>query len=122
MPDPGRWSQLFELICADRRETDIAARLGDGLFAILLLDTNEDGAKAYSRKIVRQAKGMAVSTIAQTHPGHLFANLVSGEPDPSEFQTVLVDEGTAPKGRRSVPAALSAAKERWLGILGIALD
>ncbi len=117
----GNMTRFYEVVCANRREIDIPAEFGD-LVAILLPETNEEGAKAFTRKILAHAADFRVSAIAQTYPGHLFDNLLSGErplPDPRRF---AVHDSPTPQRSHAIPKALSAAKQRWLGKLRLAFD
>ena len=117
----GNMKRFYELVRANRREIDIPAELGD-LVAILLPETNEEGANAFARKILAHAADLRVSAIAQAYPGHLFDNLLSGErplPDPGRF---AANDSPTPQRSNSIPKALSSAKARWLGKLRLALD
>jgi len=118
-PDHGKIRRFYEMIYRISRETDIPARFGVDLIAILLLDTNEDGAKTFTQRILGHAKELAVSTIAQTYPGHLFDNLLSGNDDPKGRDSSVVEDSTVPGHPVFVPATPLVAKEKWSEMLGI---
>lgn len=117
----GNMTRFYETVRANRREIDIPAALGD-LVAILLPETNEEGAKAFTRKILAHATDLRVSAIAQAYPGHLFDNLLSGEPPLPDPRRFAVHDSPTPQRSHAIPKALSAAKKRWLGKLRLALD
>jgi len=109
-------SRLQETILAHSRATDIPARIGDDLIAVLLLDTNCDGAKVFARKILAHSAGMTISTIEQTYPDQLLDNLASDCPDPRDPRSPVVAHPTSSGRKRFLPAALSAATLRWRGM------
>ena len=118
-PELGKIRRFYELIYRKCRETDVPARIGEHLIAILLLDTNADGAEVFTRRMLGHAKELAVSTIAQTYPDHLFDNFVSGIEDPSDPFPFVPDNSTAKGRQQFIPAALSVAKEGWSGLLRV---
>ena len=114
--------RLVETVRGNRRETDIPALFGSDLVAIMLLDTGNEGAHVFMHKILAQTGDLPVAAIVQTFPDHLFDNLVSGAQELRSADAFLVDHATATIRIDSVSALLTAAKVKWMGILGLALD
>jgi len=72
----GQWMRLWDVVRRRKRETDIVGHVGHNLAAALLVDTDEAGAQAFMRDILARAGALQVTSAAQAHPGHLFANLM----------------------------------------------
>jgi exopolysaccharide biosynthesis polyprenyl glycosylphosphotransferase len=81
-------TRLFHLLRHTKRETDILGYLCEDKIAILLTDTNEQGAQRLTQKITAQAQGLLFSTELHTYPDQIFESLVAQNqrvPDSSPF-------------------------------------
>src|SRR5262249_25068717 len=74
------------------RETDILGYLGEDHVAILLTDTNEQGAKQLTQKISRRASNVVFSAVTRTYPDQLFDDLASESHGALEPYPVILDE------------------------------
>jgi len=68
-------ARLVDIVCANKRETDFLGCLTGETVAVLLPDTDGEGTACFTRKIVGCAGDLALSTIEQTYPDHLFRTL-----------------------------------------------
>jgi lipopolysaccharide/colanic/teichoic acid biosynthesis glycosyltransferase len=63
-----RLSELIELLCAKKRETDYVGCVGDTLVAVLLPDTTEHGAHRFVAKIQDTSSDSALTSCVETYP------------------------------------------------------
>ena len=82
---------LFEILRKNTRETDIAGYLDDDLVALLLLDTDAQGAQAFTKKLTARLNGLPCTTSAATYPDCLFENLTRGSEDAQNLNPASID-------------------------------
>jgi lipopolysaccharide/colanic/teichoic acid biosynthesis glycosyltransferase len=82
---------LFEILHKNTRETDIAGYLDDDLVALLLLDTDAQGANAFTKKLTKRLNGLRCTTSAATYPDCLFENLTRGSEDTQNLNPASLD-------------------------------
>jgi lipopolysaccharide/colanic/teichoic acid biosynthesis glycosyltransferase len=73
--------ELQEILQRVKRETDVVGSVGGGRVALLLPDTNEQGAKILTERIVSRAGSPGLSVVTASYPNALFDDLLrdSGE-------------------------------------------
>ncbi len=93
-------SLLIERLRRITRETDSIGRVGDHVVAVLCPDTDEVGAKSLINKVDAQIQSLPCAAVAATYPDDLFEQLVRGEHDASNVQSLLISEqaATIPSG------------------------
>jgi lipopolysaccharide/colanic/teichoic acid biosynthesis glycosyltransferase len=70
---------LAKALVGAKRQTDVVGQLGDGLFAVLLPDTNASGAQIFTEKIKKRvAPDLEVPTLTRTYPDEMFESLLAG--------------------------------------------
>jgi GGDEF domain-containing protein len=74
----GRIEELLELLRTSKRETDTLGCLGEDVVALVLPDTNEQGAQAFVRKIVARAEHLHLSSTTATYPDQSLDSLAAG--------------------------------------------
>ena len=89
-------SGLLELLGETKRETDTIGYLGEDRIAVLLPDTNEQGAQRLAQKIVERAKNFPLSTVTRTYPHQLFDNLIAQKQEVRDLYPLLPEEATEP--------------------------
>lgn len=80
----GNVAGLLDVLRTTKRETDILGYLGEDRIAILLPDTNEQGARRLTEKVVTRADKLPLSATTRTYPDQLFDSLMMenrGQPD-----------------------------------------
>lgn len=73
------------------RETDILGYVGQGRIALLLLDTDAEGRKAYVRKLLDGQRDLPVSVLTGTYPDQIFQRLMAENPDHQEPDPFFLD-------------------------------
>jgi exopolysaccharide biosynthesis polyprenyl glycosylphosphotransferase len=80
--------RLLRVLATKKRETDIVGHLSDDLIAVLLPDTDEQGTRVLTQKVVAHLGSGPHSTVVATYPDRLFDDL-TGENrtahDPNPF-------------------------------------
>jgi exopolysaccharide biosynthesis polyprenyl glycosylphosphotransferase len=87
---------VLELLQESKRETDTLGYLGEDRIAILLPDTNEQGAQSLAQKIAHRASNLPLSTVTRTYPDQLFDNLIAEKQEVPEHYPLLPEEATEP--------------------------
>jgi lipopolysaccharide/colanic/teichoic acid biosynthesis glycosyltransferase len=84
----GSVAGLLDVLRTTKRETDILGYLGDHRIAILLPDTNAQGAQCLTEKVVTRADNLPLSATTRTYPDQVFDDLMienhdekPGQPD-----------------------------------------
>lgn len=83
---------LLEVLRNSKRETDILGYLGEDRVAILLPDTNEQGAQRLTQKILDRVSRLPVSTVTRTYPDQLFDNLITENQGLPDVYPFILDE------------------------------
>ncbi len=89
--------KILDVLREDIRETDIVGVMDENMVAVLCPDTDQEGMKAFTRKIA-DACGLPLATSCATYPDQLFETLgqhVAAEPD---LQTYMLSEPTRQHG------------------------
>jgi lipopolysaccharide/colanic/teichoic acid biosynthesis glycosyltransferase len=89
-------TDLLELLSDTKRETDTLGYLGEDRIAILLPDTNEQGAQRLAQKIVHRASNLPLSTVTRTYPDQLFDNLIAQKQEVPDLYPLLPEEAAEP--------------------------
>ena len=89
-------SDLLELLRETKRETDTIGYLGEDRIAVLLPDTNEQGAQRLAQKIVDRTSNLPFSTVTRTYPHQLFDNLIAQKQEVRDLYPLLPEEATEP--------------------------
>ena len=79
--DEGDVGELLDLLLSRKRETDLLGYLSDDAVAVLLPDTNRDGAERLAEKVVKEAGGMSLTVTTRTYPDQLFDSMATENPD-----------------------------------------
>ncbi len=82
---------LAETLGRTKRETDVLGYLGEDLMALLLPDTNEQGALALIRNVEARTGALDYATTVGTYPDQLFENLLAGETSMAETSPLFID-------------------------------
>ncbi|MGB8326148.1 MAG: sugar transferase [Steroidobacteraceae bacterium] len=82
---------LMDLLRGAKRETDFLGYLAGDRVALLLPDTNEEGAHGFTRNVSSRASNLKYSTIVSTYPDEIFASLVHGDRLPPESSPLYID-------------------------------
>jgi exopolysaccharide biosynthesis polyprenyl glycosylphosphotransferase len=78
-----RNEELAHVLIRAKRQTDVGGQLGDGVFAVLLPDTNEAGAKSFADKVRSTLSAEStIRLIIRTYPDQLFDSLLVGTVTP----------------------------------------
>ncbi len=86
-------TDLLELLRDSKRETDTLGYLGEDRVAILLPDTNEQGAQRLAEKIVHRANHhLPISTVTRTYPDQLFDNLIAQKQEVPDLYPLFAEE------------------------------
>jgi lipopolysaccharide/colanic/teichoic acid biosynthesis glycosyltransferase len=89
--------RLVDILCVNKRETDVVGYLNDEVVAVLLTDTSEQGTQRFVQKIVDRSDGLDFSTVAETYPGHLFESLAADDNDCPGIAFFVVDNPPVPR-------------------------
>lgn len=90
-PKRGNVEELMQLLHRSKRETDLLGYLGEELVALLLPDTNEEGAGGLARKISERIDGLGFSLEVGTYPDQLFEKLATYGDHASSHQDLFLD-------------------------------
>ena len=82
---------LIELLCNRKRESDVVGYIDENLIAILLPDTNQEGAQGFIDKIGGHGGNWRFSGVARTYPDQLFENLAVQGHDLPDLYPFFVD-------------------------------
>jgi len=86
---------LLDVLHAAKRETDVLGHVGDDMIAVLCPDTDDQGTKAFVRKIADQAGALPIQATAATYPDQIFESLTQAVGKRPAFQPFLVSEVTS---------------------------
>jgi exopolysaccharide biosynthesis polyprenyl glycosylphosphotransferase len=104
-------AELVQLLRSRKRETDVLGHMEDGVIAVLLTDTNEEGAARLKEKILSQAGDLRLSGTTRTYPDYLFEALTSDKEAPADLFPFVQEEA---RGR----SRFGSVAKRALDILG----
>jgi len=90
--------RLLDILCVNKRETDIVGYLNDEVVAVLLTDTSEQGTQRFVQKIVDRSDGLDFSTVAETYPGRLFESLAGEDNACHGIASFVVDSPPVSRG------------------------
>jgi lipopolysaccharide/colanic/teichoic acid biosynthesis glycosyltransferase len=71
-----RAERLLQIVCADKRETDLIGYLGNGCVAVLLPETDAAGAERQAQRIVSRSGVPPLSPVTHTYPDQLFEHIL----------------------------------------------
>jgi lipopolysaccharide/colanic/teichoic acid biosynthesis glycosyltransferase len=100
--DLGVIKAIFDVLCKSKREVDPAGYLDHGLVAVLLPDTNAQGAQVFAQRITRQLDDLRWAASTATYPDHLFENLTQGSEAARNITTSLPPDSNPYLLKRSV--------------------
>jgi len=103
--------ELVSTLLGGKRETDLVGLLDRGRVAVLLVDTDSDGAGAFIRKIAGRVDHLPFEVASGTYPDLLFDAIAGRSPELAEFRSLFVEEST-PIATRSYPL------KRMLDVIG----
>lgn len=83
--------KLLDLLSISKRETDFLGYLREDLIAVLLPDTNEQGARGFMQRIVDRSDVLPL-TITRTYPDPIFENLITENQNIWDSHLVLLDD------------------------------
>ena len=83
---------LLRILHHSKRETDILGYLREDLFALLLPDTDEQGARGFLSKIEDRVERFGLSTLSGTYPDQLFDQLLTEPRDLSTLSFFVVSD------------------------------
>lgn len=89
--------QLLEALHDAKRETDFLGHVAGEMIAVLCPDTDEQGARAFMRKVDQHSNGLPLPAAVVTYPDELFEDLARGTGIPSAAQPLLAS-GSADQG------------------------
>ena len=109
--DPAHANAVLQAIADGKRETDVLGQLGDGVFALLCLDTDARGTEGFLRKLAAQAGALPFEPLSATYPHHLFDTLGQAKPVQPALEPLLLTEG-------SIESSRGYPGKRWLDVVG----
>jgi len=71
--------RLINILCTNKRDTDVVGILDDRRVAVLLTDTDARGARQFIQKVRQHTEFFALSTVVEMYPDRLFDALVGQE-------------------------------------------
>ena len=84
--------ELLEILRSAKRETDVIGSLGGGRIALLLPDTNKDGAKVLSERIVKCAGVSGITAVTASYPDEVFVGLLQDTDQATDTEPVAVED------------------------------
>ena len=87
--------ELLEILRSAKRETDVIGSLGGGRIALLLPDTNKDGAKVLSERIVKCAGVSGITAVTASYPDEVFVGLLQDTDQATDTEPVAVEDHPA---------------------------
>ncbi len=83
---------LLELLRTSTRDTDFIGWLSDDEIAVLLPDTDQEGAQRFTEKLTAKVGNAPFSASAVTYPDHVFDDIASGDSELLDTQPLLLDQ------------------------------
>jgi exopolysaccharide biosynthesis polyprenyl glycosylphosphotransferase len=88
----GEGRRLAHAVAQIKRDTDILGYLADDRIAVMLLDTDADGARSFLRNLAEHAEELRYRVTVATYPDQLFEHLTNGYEQPVE--SLFVEDAT----------------------------
>ena len=88
----GESRRLAHAVAQIKRDTDILGYLGDDQLAVMLLDTDSDGARTFLRNLAEHSADLHYRVTVATYPDQLFEHLTNGCEQPD--QSLFVEDAT----------------------------
>jgi len=107
-----RVAELLALFSSKKRETDTLGDLGDHTIALILPDTNSQGAQLFAKRVETRMRELQFSLKTATYPDDLFNDLLKGRlRDLSRAYPLFVD-------RRARPDRFASVAKRCIDVVG----
>lgn len=94
-PGPLSMGSLLDLLRKSTRDTDFIGWLADEELAVLLPDTDREGALRFTEKLTAKVDSALLSATSVTYPDHVFDDIASGDGELLDKQPLLLDHESA---------------------------
>lgn len=84
--------ELLEILRSAKRETDVVGSLGEGRIALLLPDTNKEGANVLTERIVKGTGVSGLTAVTASYPDEVFVSLLQDTDQATDSAPISADE------------------------------
>ncbi len=113
-PDRAHMQNLLGILGSTKRATDLIGYLGSDCVAVLLVDTNAEGAKSQTHRVLGLAPSLRVTSVTRTYPDELFDHLLTDGQPLQEFAPFYDQEAS------NEPGQSGYSLKRAIDVLGAA--